>query len=230
MSGPRTRRTGRAGELSTGPANRAEGGSGPRERRSARCPPSPSARACPGVREKYVRSNGRSSGGWRPRRVGGPYLTMSPGYQATIVRQLAEFGREGPRLQGKKVGPLVHLLQDRRSRRPEVRVTTRTTSSPQVDVRFPLGRGRAGPPGAPPTPPWPGKAGSSRSSGPTTPWTLPANLALAVHEDAEYGFYPWWAPTRCCSSPRRSGSRRDPLGEGKPRGSADHPRRSPSPR
>jgi len=24
----------------------------------------------------------------------------------------------------------------------------------------------------------------------TTPWTLPANLALAFHPDAEYGFYP----------------------------------------
>ena len=34
----------------------------------------------------------------------------------------------------------------------------------------------------------------------TTPWTLPANLALAFHPDADYGFYPVEGTTTCCCS------------------------------
>ena len=62
--------------------------------------------------------------------------------------------------------------------------TTRTTTSPSIDVRFRLAEGERE------------RLGAARRRTAvyaviwtTTPWTLPANLALAFHPDADYGLY-----------------------------------------
>jgi isoleucyl-tRNA synthetase len=115
-----------------------------------------------------------------------PYLTMQPEYQATIVRTLAEFVDKGLVYKAKKS---VHWCISCRTALAEAEVEyDEDHVSPQVDVRFPLGaegqqqlgerfsalRGRK----------------ISAVIWTTTPWTLPANLAIAFHPDFDYGFYP----------------------------------------
>ena len=115
-----------------------------------------------------------------------PYLTMSAEYQATIVRQLADFVEKGLVYKAKKS---VHWCISCRTALAEAEVEyDENHVSPQVDVRFPLAEGerdrlaRA----------HPALAGRNVSAviWTTTPWTLPANLALAFHPEADYAFYP----------------------------------------
>ena len=124
------------------PADRAAGrqGPGPKKKRdvAGRVPP-----GLPRVRREVRRRSSATSSSGSASWASGttPYLTMAPGYQATIVRQLADVRREGARLQGQEVGPLVHLVPHGAGRgRGRVR---RAPRSPSIDVRFPLGRGRA---------------------------------------------------------------------------------------
>ncbi len=115
-----------------------------------------------------------------------PYLTMQPEYQAAIVRALAEFVEQGLVYKAKKS---VHWCLSCRTALAEAEVEYDDDHvSPQVDVRFPLPpaeleklAGRA-----------PRLAGRRVFAviWTTTPWTLPANLALAFHPDLDYGFYP----------------------------------------
>jgi isoleucyl-tRNA synthetase len=115
-----------------------------------------------------------------------PYLTMDPRYQATIVRQLARFVEKGLVYKAKKS---VHWCISCRTALAEAEVEyDETHASPSIDVRFPLAA-----------------AGHETLAAQnpalrgyrihaviwtTTPWTLPANLALAFHPDADYAFYP----------------------------------------
>jgi isoleucyl-tRNA synthetase len=115
-----------------------------------------------------------------------PYLTMTPGYQATIVRQLAEFVEKGLVYKAKKS---VHWCISCRTALAEAEVEyDENHESPSIDVRFPLAEGERAKLEAR----FPALAGKSVHAviWTTTPWTLPANLALAFHPDAEYGFYP----------------------------------------
>ncbi len=115
-----------------------------------------------------------------------PYLTMNPGYQATIVRQLALFVEKGLVYKAKKS---VHWCISCRTALAEAEVEyDEAHVSPSIDVRFALSRDdrerlaeRH-----------PALAGKNVFAviWTTTPWTLPANLALAFHPDAEYAFYP----------------------------------------
>ena len=111
---------------------------------------------------------------------------MSPSYQATIVRQLANFAEKGLVYKAKKS---VHWCISCRTALAEAEVEyDESHVSPQVDVRFPLAdadRDRL-------ARSHPALAGKRVFAviWTTTPWTLPANLALAVHPDAEYAFYP----------------------------------------
>jgi isoleucyl-tRNA synthetase len=115
-----------------------------------------------------------------------PYLTMSPAYQATILRQLAEFVEAGLVYKAKKS---VHWCISCRTALAEAEVEyDEQHVSPSIEVRFPLAdadRDRL-------ATRHPALAGRHVSAviWTTTPWTLPANLALAFHPDAEYGFYP----------------------------------------
>jgi len=115
-----------------------------------------------------------------------PYLTMAPGYQATIVRQLADFVEKGLVYKAKKS---VHWCISCRTALAEAEVEyDESHVSPSIDVRFALPeaeRRRL-------ESRHPGLVGKNVAAviWTTTPWTLPANLALAFHPDADYGFYP----------------------------------------
>ncbi|HEX6739325.1 MAG TPA: class I tRNA ligase family protein, partial [Vicinamibacteria bacterium] len=114
-----------------------------------------------------------------------PYLTMAPSYQAAIVRELAAIVERGLVYKAKKS---VHWCISCRTALAEAEVEyDENHESPWVDVRFELPAAELAKLGP--------RAGAVK--GPvfgviwtTTPWTLPANLALAFHPEADYGFYP----------------------------------------
>src|SRR5262245_28126893 len=110
-----------------------------------------------------------------------PYRTMDPSYQATIVRELATFAER--RLVYKAEKP-VHGCSSDRSALAEAEVEyDEDHVSPSIDVRFDLAAGEAARLGLPEA------ARVSAVIWTTTPWTLPANLALAFHPDADYGVF-----------------------------------------
>ena len=115
-----------------------------------------------------------------------PYLTMAPAYQATIVRELATFAEKGLVYKAKKS---VHWCISCRTALAEAEVEyDEHHESPQIDVRFALAPADAAKLAAA----HPSLAGRAvfAVAWTTTPWTLPANLALAFHPEAEYAFYP----------------------------------------
>ncbi len=115
-----------------------------------------------------------------------PYLTMAPAYQATIVRQLAEFVEKGLVYKAKKS---VHWCISCRTALAEAEVEyDEKHTSPSIDVRFALSEADR----ATLENRHPALRGKKVFTviWTTTPWTLPANLALAFHPDADYAFYP----------------------------------------
>ena len=111
---------------------------------------------------------------------------MAPAYQATIVRELATFAEKGLVYKAKKS---VHWCISCRTALAEAEVEyDEHHESPQIDVRFALAAEDAERLAAA----HPALAGRPVFAviWTTTPWTLPANLALAFHPDAEYAFYP----------------------------------------
>ncbi len=124
-----------------------------------------------------------------------PYLTMSPGYQATIVRQLADFVEKGLVYKAKK--SVYWCISDRTALAEAEVEYDENHVSPSIDVRFPLAEGER----SRLEKLIPALAGRNVHAviWTTTPWTLPANLALAFH---------WKERTTSCSSPRRSRIRR----------------------
>jgi len=110
-----------------------------------------------------------------------PYMTLHPRYEAEQLRAFAQIIRNGHLYKGFKP---VHWCLDCRSALAEAEVEYEERTSPSIDVRFEfvdpaeLARrlGLASPP-------------AGRSSiviWTTTPWTLPANQAVAVHPEFEY--------------------------------------------
>jgi isoleucyl-tRNA synthetase len=115
-----------------------------------------------------------------------PYLTMSPDYQATIVRQLAEFVDKGIVYKAKKS---VHWCISCRTALADAEVEyDESHVSPSIDVRFPLDTAEQ----AEIERRHPSLRGKNVFTviWTTTPWTLPANLAVALHPEADYAFYP----------------------------------------
>ena len=103
-----------------------------------------------------------------------PYMTMAPAYEGVIVR---EFGRlVGRGLVHKGLKP-VHWCMHCKTALAQAEVEYEDEHAPSVYVRFPL----AGPLPAAPEAPRP-----SLAIWTTTPWTLPANLAIAVHPEEDY--------------------------------------------
>ena len=112
-----------------------------------------------------------------------PYLTMSPRYEAQQIRAFGRVIRNGHLYKGVKP---VHWCLDCRSALAEAEVEYAQKTSPQIDVGFPvvdgrdlerrlgLGRGALG------------DAGVDIVIWTTTPWTLPANQAVALREDFRY--------------------------------------------
>ena len=114
-----------------------------------------------------------------------PYLTMNHAYQASIVRALGEFVERGLVYKGKKP---VHWCIHCRTALAEAEVEYAPHSSPSIYVEFPLHQnsrerlGRRVPALA--------FRDVSVLIWTTTPWTIPANRAIAFHPDHVYGAYP----------------------------------------
>ncbi len=117
-----------------------------------------------------------------------PYLTMNFQYEADIIRSLGRIIEAGHLHKGAKP---VHWCTDCGSALAEAEVEYEDKTSTAIDVRFPLldesalwtrchhVEGRFG--------------GEHKGEGPvsvviwtTTPWTLPANQAVAVHPELDY--------------------------------------------
>jgi isoleucyl-tRNA synthetase len=99
-----------------------------------------------------------------------PYLTLDPTYEGAIASALATFARGGWLYRGKK--PVIWCRFDKTAL-AEAEIEYKEKSSPSVYVRMPLVDGYAGKPAA-------------LVIWTTTPWTLPANLAIVAHPDFEY--------------------------------------------
>ena len=106
-----------------------------------------------------------------------PYLTMSYDYEATIARELGRFFSNGSVIRSKKP---VYWCASCMTALAEAEVEYHDHKSPSIYVKFPLST-------------------ESREKFPelaakrvyvliwtTTPWTLPANLAIALHPDFTY--------------------------------------------
>ncbi len=113
-----------------------------------------------------------------------PYLTMAPAFQAAIVRALGAFVARGLVYNGKKP---VHGCLRCRTALAEAEVEYESHTSPSIYVEFPLAAADAGTLGSRVA----ALAGRPVSVliWTTTPWTIPANLAIAFHPDIEYGAY-----------------------------------------
>ncbi|WP_337175886.1 isoleucine--tRNA ligase [Paludisphaera sp.] len=109
-----------------------------------------------------------------------PYLTLDPRYEAGITDVLADL------LAGdyvfRQLKP-IHWCTSDQTALAEAELEYRDETSPSIHVLFPM---VAGVPAA-----WLGADGSKAEDWramiwTTTPWTLPANVAVAVHPDLEY--------------------------------------------
>lgn len=108
-----------------------------------------------------------------------PYLTMSTEYEAAIIKVFGELAEQGYIYRGLK--PIHWCIYDETAL-AEAEIEYEEHTSPSIYVRFPLRKDPNGLFGDKPvqkcfTIIWT-----------TTPWTIPANLAVAVHPDYEYAF------------------------------------------
>ncbi|MBI3074297.1 MAG: isoleucine--tRNA ligase [Deltaproteobacteria bacterium] len=102
-----------------------------------------------------------------------PYRTIDKSYEATIVRELGKFVHAGAVYRAKKP---VHWCLSCRTALAQAEVEFENHRSPSVYVAFPF-------PDAPKE--W-GEKPAAIVIWTTTPWTLVANLAIAVHPKATY--------------------------------------------
>ncbi|MDO8426611.1 MAG: isoleucine--tRNA ligase [Deltaproteobacteria bacterium] len=108
-----------------------------------------------------------------------PYLTMDFGYQASILRELGKFAANGLVYKGKKP---VHWCSSCKTALAEAEVEYYDKTSPSVYVKFSIDPRELE------------KRLNVKVPGDqafvviwtTTPWTLPANLAIALHPELEY--------------------------------------------
>jgi isoleucyl-tRNA synthetase len=113
-----------------------------------------------------------------------PYLTMNFKYQAAIARALGSIVEKGLVYKGKK--PVYWCLRDRTAL-AEAEVEYDNHTSPSIYVEFPLSASDNGTLGSR----VPALAGRDVSVviWTTTPWTIPANLAVAFHPEFDYAAY-----------------------------------------
>ena len=107
-----------------------------------------------------------------------PYLTMDYKYQATILRELGRFVANGLVYKGKRP---IHWCASCQTALAEAEVEYNDKESPSVYVRFKIQDARF-------KEIFPALADKDVSIiiWTTTPWTLPANLAIAMHPEFEY--------------------------------------------
>ncbi|MCJ7784638.1 MAG: isoleucine--tRNA ligase, partial [Desulfobacterales bacterium] len=118
-----------------------------------------------------------------------PYLTMNFEYQATIVKEFGKFLLNGSVYKGKKP---VHWCPTCKTALAEAEVKYEDHRSPSIYVKFKMISTPSHPS------PFEGEVGTTRNRGKsgekpvyviiwtTTPWTIPANLAIALHPDFPY--------------------------------------------
>jgi len=108
-----------------------------------------------------------------------PYLTMNFTYQAAIMRELGKFVEKGLIYKGKKP---VHWCASCGTALAEAEVEHKDKTSPSVYVAFAIDKSELEERLAI-------KISDEKTAiiiWTTTPWTLPANLAIAVHPDLDY--------------------------------------------
>ncbi|MBT5968101.1 MAG: isoleucine--tRNA ligase [Nitrospina sp.] len=106
-----------------------------------------------------------------------PYLTMSYSYEASIVEELGKFALSGSIYNGLKP---VHWCTSCRTALAEAEVEYADHQSPTIYVKFPVKSGLNGELG---------EIDSTKVNfviWTTTPWTLPANLAVCLHPEFQY--------------------------------------------
>ncbi len=113
-----------------------------------------------------------------------PYLTMDFRYQAAIARAFGRFVEQGLVYKGRKP---VHWCIHCRTALAEAEVEYKNHVSPSIYVEFPLAQESASQL-ASRVPALEGKP-VSVLIWTTTPWTIPANLAVAFHPEFEYAAY-----------------------------------------
>jgi isoleucyl-tRNA synthetase len=96
-----------------------------------------------------------------------PYLTMAPAYEADILRVFAKMVEDGRIYQSRKP---VQWSYGAHTALAEAEVEYMDKESPAIFVKFPLTNG----------------SGEAMVIWTTTPWTLPANLGIAVHPEFTY--------------------------------------------
>lgn len=107
-----------------------------------------------------------------------PYISMDPEYEAATARELGNFMASGFVVRSKKP---IHWCCSCHTALAEAEVEYYDHSSPSIYVRFPVtdpGLSRFLP-----------KAGAGRTwlvIWTTTPWTIPDNMAIALHPDFDY--------------------------------------------
>jgi isoleucyl-tRNA synthetase len=103
-----------------------------------------------------------------------PYITMAPAYQAVIAREFGRFVGKGLVYKGLKP---VHWCMHDKTALAQAEVEYEEERTQSVYVKFPL---------VAPLPDAPNAPKPSLVVWTTTPWTLPANLAIAVHPEEDY--------------------------------------------
>jgi len=106
-----------------------------------------------------------------------PYLTMDPEYEASTLRFLASFFASGNVYKGKRP---VHWCLHCRTALAEAEIEYKDKSSPSIYVRFKMDSDLSGL-----SPALKGRT-AHVLIWTTTPWTLPANLAIAFHPKHDY--------------------------------------------
>ncbi len=109
-----------------------------------------------------------------------PYMTMKPAYEAATARELGKFMEKGSVTRGKKP---VHWCCDCKTALAEAEVEYADHTSPSIYVRFPLTD-----PGVKKFVPDADPAATFVVIWTTTPWTVPDNMAVAVHPEFDYVF------------------------------------------
>jgi isoleucyl-tRNA synthetase len=140
-------------------------------------------RRCQAYAEKYVRLQSEQM-----KRLGTladyrhPYVTMDPAYEGAVLEVFARLVAEG--LVYRDVKP-VHWSIANQTALAEAELEYYDRTDTSVYVFFPL----QNPARLPSSMGLPAGAAASLMIWTTTPWTLPANLAVAVAPEAEYGLY-----------------------------------------
>ena len=135
------------------------------------CLPWKSANGRRPTRESLLTSRGGNFGGLECSETGTTrILTLSPAYEAEIIRAFATFLEKGLVYQSKKP---VYWSTGAQTALAEAEVEYANREDPAIFVKFPIVSG-----------PLAGTA--SMVIWTTTPWTLPANVAIAVKQDYTY--------------------------------------------